>query len=72
MGLGNSKCDRCNKESKVLTGSYFNVQMICPCCETKEKSHSKYQEAKDAEHKAVVGGNFNFVGIGLPKELETH
>ena len=70
MGLENNKCDRCNKDSKVFKGSYFNIEMICPCCETKEKAHSQYQEAKDAEHEAVVGGDYNFVGIGLPENLK--
>ena len=50
--------------------SYFNTQMICETCETKEIAHPKYKEAREAENKAVRYGDYNFAGIGLPADLE--
>jgi hypothetical protein len=63
-------CDRCKKESNILTGSYFNTEMICLSCDEKEKNHDKYKDAKDAELEQVKQGNYNFEGIGLPNDLK--
>jgi uncharacterized Zn finger protein (UPF0148 family) len=49
--------------------SRFNTDIICPTCEDREKRHPKYQEARDAEFKAVQRGNYNFPGIGKPADL---
>ena len=50
--------------------SFFNTDMLCNPCETKEKSHPKYSEAKEKELEELQRGNYNFRGIGLPEELK--
>jgi hypothetical protein len=70
MSLENSTCDRCNTKSSSLKGSYFNTEMLCLPCENTEQSHPKYNEAKRIEGEEVLKGNYNFKGIGLPKDLK--
>ena len=48
----------------------FNTEMICPKCKSVESKHPKYEEARDAEVQEIRKGNFNFEGIGLPKDLK--
>lgn len=62
-------CQRCGKKTWVTTMSYFNCQIICPACEDKEQQHPDYALAKAMEHDAVRAGNFNFPGIGKPRNL---
>lgn len=63
------KCDRCKDETSVTRGSWFNTDMICNKCDAKERAHPDYQHAKSVEMTHVRNGNFNFEGIGLPKDL---
>ena len=58
-------CQRCKKETLIHTMSMFNTQEICLECEEREKDSPRYQEAREAELKAVQSGNYNFKGIGL-------
>ena len=53
-----------------MTGSYFNTQMICTSCDTKERKHPDYDQAVRIETEQVLKGNLNYEGIGLPKELK--
>ena len=62
-------CARCRKETDAFTMSMFNTQEICLDCKDKEKKHPKYQEASDAEMRAVRSGNYNYRGIGKPLAL---
>lgn len=62
-------CDRCHKKSNTFRGSWFNEQMICPECAKKEENHPDFYKAKAADFEAVAKGNYNFPGIGLPKDL---
>lgn len=62
-------CDRCHQQTHSVSGSYFNVQTICPDCEEKEKAHPQYEEARRIEGEHVMQGNYNFPGIGLPADL---
>lgn len=62
-------CERCHTKSKSLTMSRFNTQMICHDCENAERAHPDYQNAVDVECNAVMNGDYNFGGIGLPAEL---
>jgi hypothetical protein len=62
-------CDRCKKTSLSLIMSRFNTDMICDDCENKEKNHPAYAEAVKAELNAVKSGNYNFPGIGKPRDL---
>ncbi len=64
-----SHCDRCKKKMSSCIMSRFNTDMICGDCETKERSHPKYSEAKSVEEAMVRNGNFNFRGIGKPFDL---
>lgn len=59
-----STCDRCGKEAFALTGSYFNMEMICLACDKEEREDPRFEEARRAEHEAVRRGDFNFRGIG--------
>jgi len=62
-------CQRCNKQSKVVTMSYFNTDIICMDCDKLERAHPKFKTAQDIELKAVQAGNLNFPGIGKPVDL---
>lgn len=62
-------CDRCGRETLVLTMSIFNTEMICMTCEQKEMEHPEYRKAKDVELEQVRRGNYNYPGIGKPKDL---
>ena len=65
-------CSRCKRETDTSTGSYFDATMICMDCDKREKAHPQYVEAKRVEHEAVKGGDLNYPGIGLPKDLRLH
>ena len=62
------KCQRCGVKSNASTMSWFNTDLICMDCADKEKSHPKYQEAKDRENEEVRKGNLNYEGIGFDAE----
>lgn len=49
--------------------SMFNTDRICMECKSKEKAHPAYKDAVEADHAAIRAGNYNFDGIGLPKDL---
>jgi len=63
-------CERCRKQSPALRTSMFNTQMICNECFLKETSHSRYEEARQAEQDSISRGDYNFPGIGLPDDLK--
>lgn len=63
-------CDRCKKETNTFRMSFFNEDMLCQECLTEESNHPMYQEAKDIERKHVLAGDYNYKGIGLPKDLQ--
>lgn len=63
------RCNRCGQKEYIFTTSIFNTEWICQDCQELEKEHPEYQKAKDAELTAVKQGNYNFQGIGLPKNL---
>lgn len=66
---GRIYCDRCHTETNVTTVSMFNYETICLPCKDRERRHPLYAEAQRAEAEAVRAGNFNFPGIGKPKDL---
>jgi hypothetical protein len=49
--------------------SYFNNERICESCKEKEKMHPRYEQAVEADHIAVMSGNYDFPGIGKPDDL---
>ena len=61
-------CERCNKEVKVVVGSYFDNSMICEACNKLEQKHTKYDEAKGAAEAASDRGSYSYPGIGLPTD----
>lgn len=63
-------CERCHKETSSLKMSFFNEDMCCGECLTKEQAHPKYEEAKRIENEECKKGNLNFPGIGLPDDLK--
>lgn len=63
-------CDRCGKEAFVYTMSMFNTEEICMPCKDRECDHPLYETARKAEAEAVLAGNLNFEGIGLPLDLK--
>ncbi len=64
-----TRCDRCGQETLASTGSYFNTEQICLDCDAVEQAHPDYPEAREAEKQAVLRGDFNYAGIGLPPDL---
>ena len=64
-------CARCKKEVTSFIMSMFNTDVLCLECKDKETKHPRYKEAQEAERKAVLNGDFNFPGIGLPNDFES-
>jgi len=63
------QCDRCNEETNLTKMSFFNTDICCRKCIQKEKKHELYTKAVEEEVRQSKKGNFNFKGIGLPKDL---
>jgi len=61
-------CGRCGL-GHGTTGSYFDTAMICDECVVAELAHSDFKRARDIECAAVMAGNYNYPGIGLPADL---
>ena len=53
----------------MLMMSMFNVQMLCNPCKDIEFRHPDYDRAREAEYDAVMRGDFDYEGIGLPPDL---
>lgn len=62
-------CERCHAQTLAITCSMFNTEMICWTCKTRESNHPLYENARSAETDAVLAGDYNFPGIGLPEDL---
>lgn len=67
--MTNGKCDRCNEKTNTIKMSFFNTELCCMKCIRKEKKHELYTKAVEEEIKQCKKGNYNFKGIGLPKDL---
>ena len=63
-------CDRCGGDATTSLVSRFNTETCCMRCIDLEKKHPLYKEACHLEHEACAKGNYNFEGIGLPRDLE--
>jgi len=50
--------------------SLFNIDMCCEVCTEMEKAHPDFPKARARELEELSKGNFNFPGIGLPKDLQ--
>lgn len=68
------ECSRCDtkKSDDVFRTSYFNTDFICSECQEIEEAHPDFEKAKKIESQHVLDGNYNFVGIGLPKDWREH
>jgi len=64
-----NKCDRCKEEVRTTTMSMFNVDVICMSCKVTERNHPDYKKAVEREREELMKGNWNFEGIGKPKDL---
>lgn len=64
------KCERCGKETTVHTMSWFNKQTICLDCDAEELKHPLIKKAKAVDNEHCKNGNYNFEGIGLPRDLQ--
>ncbi len=62
-------CHRCNQKSSDHVMSMFNKDLICMGCSDKESKHPDHKAAADAELAAVQSGNYNFSGVGKPRDL---
>ncbi len=62
-------CDRCGNRLASRIMSVFNTDTICMDCKRREESHPLYERALKAEEEALLRGNRNFRGIGLPPDL---
>jgi hypothetical protein len=63
------KCDRCGKQTTATIMSYFNTDILCEVCSGKERTHPKFEVAQAEEERQVRAGNYNFAGVGRPKDL---
>lgn len=64
------QCERCKHPTHTTTMSYFNTQMICTSCDTKERQHPEFERAQKIELQQCLQGNLNFEGVGLPEDLK--
>ena len=64
-----AKCMRCGEETSVTIMSYFNTDILCIECDEKERAHPEFKEARAEEERHVRAGNYNFKGVGAPKDL---
>ena len=62
-------CDRCGNDTLGHTMSYFNTDEICFGCADLERAHPEFEAARKAELEQVKAGNYNFEGVGLPRDL---
>ena len=63
-------CDRCGIPDVTRQMSLFNEDMCCSVCIEMERAHPEFPKARTCELNELLKGNFNFPGIGLPKDLE--
>lgn len=63
----NQKCERCGNDTSSLKMSFFNEDMCCMDCLSIEQQHPKYEEARKKEIQECLNGNYNYIGVGLPK-----
>lgn len=63
-------CERCSKESRSFTVSWFNTEVICDGCDDRERAHPEFERARRVESEAVMRGDYNFPGVGLPADLK--
>lgn len=54
------RCDRCDVEMKQFFYSWFNADVICKKCRTLEEADKEYSACRQAEHEAILRGDFNF------------
>ena len=64
------KCDRCGIPTTVTQMSLFNTDMCCEVCTEIERAHPDFPKARACELDQLLKGNYNFPGIGLPKDLQ--
>jgi hypothetical protein len=50
--------------------SVFNKDMCCATCLGIEREHPEFPKARARELDELSKGNYNFPGIGLPKDLK--
>lgn len=62
-------CDRCYEETLSTIMSMFDTAMICPACKQKEREHKDYERAIKAETDAIKRGDYNYKGLGRPRDL---
>lgn len=61
-------CDRCGgslKDGRMM--SMFNTDCLCMNCIDNERKLPEYKVACEADHAEIHRGNYNFKGIGYPK-----
>jgi hypothetical protein len=63
-------CHRCGEEAETLRSSWFNTDMLCLNCRQVEGNHPLYAYAQYAAFVKAQTGDYCFVGIGLPQELQ--
>jgi len=70
MSIVIKNCERCGRETGVLIMSMFDTSNICLNCKKREEKHPNYKKAVEADRNAIKRGNYNFRGIGKPKDLK--
>lgn len=61
--LTKRNCDRCRAKLASRTMSWLNEDVICMECSEKERTHDRYDEAKEVEMNEVNKGNYNYKGL---------
>lgn len=65
-------CERCGANVGVWSTSFMNTDKCCTPCLEDEKTCPGYAAAKEAEERAVRGGNYNYRGVGLKRDDVAH
>ena len=61
-GFSNRTCDRCGKQTNVMSMSWLNTDECCMDCLEAEKDEPDYILAKQKEEEQVKKGNLNYGG----------
>lgn len=77
INMHREKCDRCHLPFpenemglRTMSLSLFNMDVICDPCKQKEITHPEFDKAREAVRAEEKAGNRDFIGIGLPKDLQ--
>jgi hypothetical protein len=61
-------CQRCGLLTSGYIMSMYSTLLICFDCKDDETKRSDYKDATTADETAIKSGDYNFLGIGEPRD----